>query len=83
MAIPDDDILPEYSLKGGMRGKYADRYARSTAGHGEALDDKEIGAEAHRRWEAYLRGEEEMIPFEEVMAEIRNRGERSAQNPEQ
>lgn len=27
--------------------------------------------EAHRRWEAYLRGEEEMLDFDEVMAEIR------------
>lgn len=26
--LPDDEILPEYSLKGGIRGKYADRYAR-------------------------------------------------------
>lgn len=26
--IPDDEILPEYSLKGGVRGKYADRYTR-------------------------------------------------------
>jgi hypothetical protein len=26
--IPDDEILPEYSLKGGVRGKYAARYAR-------------------------------------------------------
>ncbi|HST63426.1 MAG TPA: hypothetical protein VLK84_32240 [Longimicrobium sp.] len=26
--VPDDEILPEYSLKGGVRGKYADRYAR-------------------------------------------------------
>ena len=26
--VPDDEILPEYSLKGGIRGKYADRYAR-------------------------------------------------------
>ena len=26
----DDEILPEYSLKGGVRGKYADRYARGT-----------------------------------------------------
>jgi hypothetical protein len=25
--IPDDEILPEYSLKGGVRGKYAMRYA--------------------------------------------------------
>lgn len=33
-------------------------------------------AEAHRRWEAYLRGEEEMIPFEEVMTEIRGRPRR-------
>ncbi len=24
--IPDDEILPEYSLQGGVRGKYAPRY---------------------------------------------------------
>jgi hypothetical protein len=28
--IPDDDILPEYSLQGGIRGKYAERYAEGT-----------------------------------------------------
>jgi hypothetical protein len=28
--IPDDEILPEYSLQGGVRGKYAERYARGT-----------------------------------------------------
>lgn len=28
-------------------------------------------AEANRRWEAYQRGEEEMLDFEAVMAEIR------------
>lgn len=27
--------------------------------------------EAHRRWEAYQRGEEEMLDFDEVMAGIR------------
>ncbi|HEU4885811.1 MAG TPA: addiction module protein [Longimicrobium sp.] len=27
--------------------------------------------EAHRRWEAYQRGEEEMLDFDDVMAEIR------------
>lgn len=27
---PDDEILPEYSLKGGVRGKYAARYAAGT-----------------------------------------------------
>lgn len=27
--------------------------------------------EAHRRWEAYQRGEEEMLDFDEVMSEIR------------
>lgn len=27
--------------------------------------------EAHRRWEAYLRGEEEMLDFDEVMAELK------------
>ena len=26
----DDEMLPEYSLKGGVRGKYADRYAHGT-----------------------------------------------------
>lgn len=29
-AVPDDEILPEYSLQGGIRGKYAERYARGT-----------------------------------------------------
>ncbi len=28
--IPDDEILPEYSLEGGVRGKYAERYAQGT-----------------------------------------------------
>jgi hypothetical protein len=28
--IPNDEILPEYSLKGGVRGKYAARYAAGT-----------------------------------------------------
>lgn len=28
--VPDDEILPQYSLKGGVRGKYAERYARGT-----------------------------------------------------
>lgn len=28
--VSDDEILPEHSLKGGVRGKYADRYARGT-----------------------------------------------------
>jgi len=28
--VPDDEILPEYSLQGGVRGKYAERYARGT-----------------------------------------------------
>jgi hypothetical protein len=28
---PDDEILPEYSLKGGVRGKYAARYAEGTS----------------------------------------------------
>jgi hypothetical protein len=28
--IPDDEILPEYSLKGGVRGKYAERFANGT-----------------------------------------------------
>lgn len=26
--IPNDEILPEYSLRGGVRGKYADRFPR-------------------------------------------------------
>lgn len=29
-AVPEDEILPEYSLQGGVRGKYAERYARGT-----------------------------------------------------
>ena len=29
-SVPDDEILPEYSLRGGVRGKYAERYARGT-----------------------------------------------------
>jgi hypothetical protein len=29
-AIPEDEILPEYSLAGGVRGKYAGRYAEGT-----------------------------------------------------
>ena len=28
--VPDDEILPEYSLKGAVRGKYAQRYAEGT-----------------------------------------------------
>lgn len=28
--IPEDEILPEYSLKGAVRGKYAARYAEGT-----------------------------------------------------
>lgn len=28
--IPDDEMLDEYSLEGGVRGKYAERYARGT-----------------------------------------------------
>lgn len=28
--IPEDEIRPEYSLQGGVRGQYAERYARST-----------------------------------------------------
>ncbi len=30
VAVPEDEILPEYSLQGGVRGKYAERYARGT-----------------------------------------------------
>lgn len=29
-AVPEDEILPEYSLKDGVRGKYAERYAQGT-----------------------------------------------------
>lgn len=28
--VPEDEILPEYSLAGGVRGKYAEQYARGT-----------------------------------------------------
>ncbi len=30
VAVPEDEILPEYSLQGGVRGRYAERYARGT-----------------------------------------------------
>lgn len=30
VSVPDDEVLPEYSLAGGVRGKYADQYARGT-----------------------------------------------------
>lgn len=29
-AVPEDEILPGYSLQGGVRGKYAERYAQGT-----------------------------------------------------
>ena len=29
-ADDDEDMLPEYDLTGGVRGKYAERYARRT-----------------------------------------------------
>ena len=29
--VPEDEILPEYDLRGGVRGKYADRFARGTS----------------------------------------------------
>ncbi|MGQ0561768.1 MAG: hypothetical protein ACT443_07840 [Gemmatimonadota bacterium] len=29
-AVDEDDILPEYELTGGVRGKYAARYAEGT-----------------------------------------------------
>jgi hypothetical protein len=29
-ADDDDDMLPEYDLTGGVRGKYAERYAKGT-----------------------------------------------------
>jgi hypothetical protein len=28
--VPDDEILPEYDFSGGVRGKYAQRYAEGT-----------------------------------------------------
>lgn len=30
VAVDDDEILPEYDLRGGVRGKYAARYAEGT-----------------------------------------------------
>jgi len=32
--VPDDEVLPHYDFKGGVRGKYADRYPQS---HGAKL----------------------------------------------
>jgi hypothetical protein len=29
-AVDEDEILPEYDLTGGVRGKYAERYAEGT-----------------------------------------------------
>jgi hypothetical protein len=44
----------------------------SRPAHGPAADVEAAWAEeAHRRWEAYLRGEEEMLDFDEVMSEMR------------
>lgn len=28
--VPDDEVLPEYDFTGGVRGKYAQRYAEGT-----------------------------------------------------
>jgi len=28
--VPDDEILPEYTIRDGVRGKYAERYAEGT-----------------------------------------------------
>ena len=36
---PDDEILPEYDLRGGVRGKYAARYA---AGASRVLLDPDV-----------------------------------------
>jgi putative addiction module component (TIGR02574 family) len=40
--------------------------------HSDAQVESAWATEAHRRWEAYQRGEEEMLPLENVMAEIRD-----------
>lgn len=39
--VPEDEILPEYSLAGGVRGKYAKRYAREAAA---VLPDPDVAA---------------------------------------
>lgn len=47
------------------------------AAHLHAMEAEEVDVEtawaeeAHRRWEAYQRGEEEMLDFDDVMAGIR------------
>jgi len=30
LRVPDDEVLPEYDFSGGVRGKYAQRYAEGT-----------------------------------------------------
>jgi hypothetical protein len=57
------------------RGEAEDRNADGASTDFLARQEADVEAawaeEAHRRWEAYQRGEEEMLDFDEVMAEIR------------
>lgn len=77
MTIPDDDdILPEYSLKGGVRGKYADLYAQNTGDRSEPLLDDEVEAEAHRHLEL-TREEVEGIDGNDVFREPWGRRQRT------
>ena len=72
--IPDDEILPEYSLKGGVRGKYARRYEddsriepRAPDSTAVADDDGALQDEAHRRSLELASGEAEGIDGDEVL----------------
>jgi|GEM_PF-4547345 len=50
--------------------------SNAVAGESSEHPDAEVeaawAAEAHRRWKAYQRGDEEMLDFDDVMAEIRD-----------
>lgn len=72
MPHSDDDILPEYSLDGGVRGKHADAYAHgATAAHEEGVE-----AEAHRRYLELENGQSEGVDGDEVIAQLRARRRR-------
>lgn len=81
--IPDDEILPEYSLKGAVRGKYARRYEGNPRIEPQAPDstaagddDDAIADEAHRRYLELESGEAEGIDGDEVLEQLRARRRR-------
>ncbi|HET7228380.1 MAG TPA: hypothetical protein VFJ16_00115 [Longimicrobium sp.] len=38
--VPDDEVLPHYDFKDGVRGKYADRYPQSHGANLVAVDSE-------------------------------------------